>query len=154
MNNTLTEENIKQLQQELEYRITVKRAKIAKEKLIAASHGDRSENAEYKDACERYRENDNKIQYILDMISTATVIDDENMDKSVLGINSKVRIRFIEDGDEDIVTLVTTMDIDPANMRISIESDLGKVLTGKKVGDIVEVNAPRGKYTVEILEKL
>jgi len=37
-------------------------------------------------------------------------------------------------------------------MCISIESDLGKALSGKKVGDIVEVNAPMEKYTVEILE--
>lgn len=152
MNNTLTEENIKQLREELEYRMSTKRAEIAKEKLVAAAHGDRSENAEYKAACANYRENDNRIQYLLTMISTATVIDDTNVDKSILGINSKARIKFIEDEDEDIVTLVTTMDIDPENMRISIESDLGKALSGKKVGDIVEVNAPSEKYTIEILE--
>lgn len=154
MNNTLTQENMKKLKEELEYRMTVKRAEIAKEKLIAAAHGDRSENAEYKEACANYRENDNRIQYLLTMISTATVLADTNVDKSVLGINSKARIRFIEDEDEDIVTLVTTMDIDPENMRISIESDLGKALSGKKVGDIVEVNAPSQNYTIEILEIL
>ena len=104
-----------------------------------------------KEACADYRENDNRIQYLFTMISTATVIDDEHVDKSILGINSKARIKFIEDEDEDIVTLVTTMDIDPENMRISIESDLGKALSGKKVGDIVEVNAPEEKYTIEIL---
>lgn len=36
--------------------MTVKRAEIAKEKLVAAAHGDRSENAEYKEACRNYRE--------------------------------------------------------------------------------------------------
>ncbi|AGK98549.1 GreA/GreB family elongation factor [Clostridium pasteurianum] len=154
MNNTLTEENINKLKEELEYRMTVKRAKIAKEKLVAAAHGDRSENAEYKEACANYRENDNRIQYLLTMISTATVIDDKNVDKSILGINRKARIKFIEDEDEEIVTLVTTMDSDPENMLISIESDLGKALAGKKVGDIVEVNAPSEKYTIEILEIL
>jgi transcription elongation factor GreA len=81
------------------------------------------------------------------MISTATVIDEEDLDKSVLGINSKARIKFVEDDDEDVITLVTTMDLDPENMLISIESDLGKALMGKKVGDIVEVAAPGGKYT-------
>lgn len=154
MNNTLTEENIKKLKEELDYRMTTKRAEIAKEKMIAAAHGDRSENAEYKEACANYRANDDRIQYLLTMISTATVIDDKNLDKSVLGINSKARIRFIEDEDEAVVTLVTTVDIDPANMRISIESDLGKALSGKKAHDIVEVNAPEGKYNVEILEIL
>lgn len=154
MHNTLTEENIKKLREELEYRMTVKRAEIAKEKMVAAAHGDRSENAEYKEACANYRENDNRIQYLLSMISTATVIYDENADKSALGINSKARIKFIEYDDEDVVTLVTTMDSDPENMLISIESDLGKALTGKKVGDKVEVDAPSEKYTIEILEIL
>lgn len=154
MNNALTEENIKKLKEELEYRMTVKRAEIAKEKMIAAAHGDRSENAEYKEACANYRENDNRIQYLMTMISTATVIEDNKNDKSVLGVNIKARIRFVEDDDEDEVTLVTTLDLDPENMHISIESDLGKALYGKKVHDIVEVNAPAAKYSVEILEIL
>ena len=147
MNNILTHENMRKLQEELDYRMTVKRAEIAKEKLVAAAHGDRSESA-------NYRENDNRIQYLLSMISTATVIDDENVDKTVLGINSKARIKFVEDDDEDVITLVTTMDLDPENMMISIESDLGKALAGSKAGDIVEVNAPGSNYTVEILEIL
>ena len=154
MNNTLTEENIKKLREELEYRMTVKRAEIAKEKAIAAAHGDRSENAEYKEACANYRENDNRIQYLLNMISTATVIADDEIDKSVLGINSKARVKFIEDDFDDVVTLVTVMDSDPENMCISIESDLGLALKGKTVGDIIEVIAPEDKYTVEILEIL
>ena len=122
MNNQLTKENLKKLQDELDYRMTVKRAEIAKEKMIAA------------------------------MISTATVIDESSLDKSVLGINSKAKIKFIEDDFEDIITLVTTMDMDPENMLISIESDLGKALSGKKAGDIVEVNAPGDNYTIEIIE--
>lgn len=154
MHNTLTKENMQKLEEELEYRLTVKRAEIAKEKLIAAAHGDRSENAEYKEACANYRENDNRIQYLMTMISTATVIDDEHMDKSVLGINSKAKIKFIEDDDEAVVTLVTTMDLDPENMLISIESDLGKALLGKGLHDVIEVEAPGEKYTVEILDIL
>lgn len=154
MNNRLTQENIRKLQEELDYRLTVKRAEIAREKAIAAAHGDRSENAEYKEACANYRENDNRIQYLLSMITTAVIVEDKSDDKSVIGVNSKARIRFVEDGDEDIVTLVTTLDIDPANMKISIESDMGKALEGRKAGDIVTVNAPNGKYTIEILEIL
>lgn len=154
MNNTLTAENMKKLEEELEYRLTVKRAEIAKEKLIAAAHGDRSENAEYKEACANYRENDNRIQYLMTMISTATVIDESSLDKSSLGINSKARIKFIDDDFDTEITLVTTLDADPEKMFISIESDLGKSLSGKTIGDIVEVEAPGEKYSVEVLEIL
>ncbi|MGL4850310.1 MAG: GreA/GreB family elongation factor [Clostridium sp.] len=154
MHNRLTRENIKQLQDELDYRMSVTRAEIAKEKLVAAAHGDRSENAEYKEACANYRENDNKIQYIMTMLATAIIIEDDELDKSTLGINSKAKIKFVDDDFEDVVTLVTTMDLDPENMKISIESDLGKALAGKKVGDIVTVEAPGDNYTVEVLEIL
>ena len=151
MNKILTESNIKKLQEELDYRMTVRRAEIAKEKLIAAAHGDRSENAEYKAACEEYRENDNRIQHLLTLITTATVIEDESIDKSILGINTKAKIEFIDDGFEDIITLVTTLDAKPEEMLISIESELGKALAGKKVGDIVEVAVPDGVNKFEVL---
>ena len=154
MKKILTESNIKKLQEELEYRMTVRRAEIAKEKLIAAAHGDRSENAEYKAACEEYRENDNRIQHLLTLITTSTVIEDEKMDKSVIGINTKAKIKFIDDDFEDIVTIVTTLDAKPEDMLISIESDLGKALAGKRAGDVVEVMAPGESYKVEILEIL
>lgn len=154
MKNILTQENIDKLKEELDYRMTVKRAQIAKEKLVAAAHGDRSENAEYKEACANYRENDNRIQYLLTMISTAIVVDDRSQDKSVIGVNSKFKIKFVEYEEEEVVSLVTTVDADPENMLISIESDLGKSLMSKKAGDIVEVNAPSENYTVEILEIL
>ena len=154
MNNQLTKENLKKLQDELDYRMTVKRAEIAKEKMIAAAHGDRSENAEYKAACEEYRENDNRIQHLLTLITTSTVIEDERMDKSVIGINTKAKIKFIDDDFEDIVTIVTTLDAKPEDMLISIESDLGKALAGKRAGDVVEVMAPGESYKVEILEIL
>ena len=154
MKKILTESNIKKLQEELEYRMTVRMAEIAKEKLIAAAHGDRSENAEYKAACEEYRENDNRIQHLLTLITTSTVIEDERMDKSVIGINTKAKIKFIDDDFEDIVTIVTTLDAKPEDMLISIESDLGKALAGKRAGDVVEVMAPGESYKVEILEIL
>lgn len=154
MNNRLTEENLKKLREELDYRMTVKRAEIAKDKMIAAAHGDRSENAEYKAACENYRNNDNRIQYLLTMISTAIIIDDSPSDPLTLGVNCKAKVQFIEDDFDDVITLVTTLDVDLENMCISIESDLGSALFGKKAGDIVEVDAPAGKYTVEILEIL
>lgn len=154
MHNTLTKENMQKLEEELNYRLTVKRGEIAREKLVAASHGDRSENAEYKEACANYRANDNRIQYLMTMISTATVIENKNSDNSILSVNNKAKIRFIDDDYETVLTLVTTLDLDPDNMHISVESDLGKALFGKKAGDIVEVDAPGEKYSVEILEIL
>ena len=153
MNNILTQKNIDKLQEELDYRFSVRRVEIAKDKLTAAAHGDRSENAEYKEACAEYRENDNRIQYLMTMINTAIIVEDNSADKSTLKINSKARVLF-DGADEDTLTLVTTVDSDPENMCVSIESALGLALEGKKLGDIVTLDAPGGSYTVEILEIL
>ena len=60
----------------------------------------------------------------------------------------------LEDDFEDEITLVTTLDAKPEEMLISIDSDLGKALAGKKAGDIVTVNAPGDNYEVKILEIL
>ncbi len=148
MNNKLTTENIKKLEEELEYRMTVLRAEIAREKMVAAAFGDRSENAEYKAACEAYRKNDNRIQYIYTMLSTSTVIDRE--DNEGLKVNGRAIVRFSDTGDSEEVKLVTTLEIDPYNMAISIESDLGKALLGADEGDTVTAAAPGGSYTVTV----
>lgn len=152
MKNKLTMADIKKLEEELEYRHTTLRAEIAKEKLVAAAHGDRSENAEYKAACEAYRKNDNRIQYLFNMLATAEVIDE----KEILGlsVNERAKVKFSDTKTIEIIKLVTTLDIDPDNMAISIESDLGKSLLGAKKGDLIEVSAPGGKYTIEVLELL
>ena len=118
MHNQLTSDNMKKLQEELEYRMTVKRAEIAKEKLVAAAHGDRSENAEYKEACRNYRENDNRIQYLLSMISTATIIDEDEVDKSVLGVNSKAKIRFVEEETGEVQQSTNASYFNPTNSGV------------------------------------
>ncbi len=153
MHNKLTMDNMKKLQDEMEYRLTTLRAEIAHEKMVAAAHGDRSENAEYKAACENYRNNDRRIQYILTMLSTAQIIEEEERDH-VLGVNKRALVRFSDDEEKVELKLVTTLDRDPVNMLISIESDLGKALLNHKEGDTVEINAAGGSYTVSILKIL
>lgn len=152
MNNKLTMKDIKKLEEELEYRHTVLRAKIAKDKLVAAAFGDRSENAEYKAACHEYRENDKRIQYLMYMLSSAVIIDENEHEG--LNVNDRAKVSFSDTGAEEIVKLVTTLEIDPDNMAISIESELGKALLGKEEGDVVKVEAPGGDYTVTINEIL
>ena len=152
MNNQLTMDNMKKLQEELEYRMTTLRGEIAKEKLIAAAHGDRSENAEYKAACENYRNNDKRIQYLLTMLSTATVIDESDSEEGVLAVNRSARVLFLDDDEEVLVKLVTTVERDPERMAVSIESDLGKALLGRRAEDVLEISAPGGKYSVKIIE--
>ena len=148
MKKILTESNIKKLQEELEYRMTVRRAEIAKEKLIAAAHGDRSENAEYKAACEEYRENDNRIQHLLTLITTSTIIDDERMDKSIIGINTKAKIKFLDGITNDLTIIPVPSGVSKTKMT----QTKGAILVDDYSGNLIDWEASGGigiKFTKE-----
>ncbi len=151
MNNYLTEGDLAKLKQEFEYRSTTLKAEIAKEKMIAASFGDRSENAEYKYAKQRYYENNRRIGYLRRMINSAKIIE-KSSDKDIVDIEMKVKIGFIEDDEDEEIQLDTTLKADPLKNMVSIESPLGKAIYKKRVGDRVQVESPNGSYTVLIKE--
>ncbi len=150
--NKLTIEDIKELQQEFEHRSTTVKAQIAKEKMIAAAHGDRSENAEYKEAMKNYHENQTRMEYLSKMLNTAIVIDDKDINNDVLHVNSVAVIKFIEDDELEEIVLTTTLKADPSKFFISIESPLGSALIGKKVGDVVDIDSPEGVYSILVHE--
>lgn len=149
MNNYLTEEDLEKLKKEYEYRRTTLKAEIAKEKMEAAAFGDRSENAEYKYAKQRYYENNRRIGYLARMIKTAKIIE-KSAQKDIVDVGIKVKIKFVEEDEEDIIQLDTTLNTDPLKNMVSIESPLGKAIYKRKVGDTVEVTSPNGSYTVRI----
>lgn len=150
MNNKLTKADVKKLQDEIDYRDVTLRGEIAKEKMEAAAFGDRSENAEYKAAKQRYYENNRRIGYLTRMIKTATIIDDDTTDDTVLNLGGSAVIRFIEDDETETVKLTTTVQAEPINWIISIESPLGKAIYKQKVGSIHKISSPDGDYTVKI----
>ena len=151
MYNYLTEESIQKLKDELEYRKTVVRFKINEELKEARAHGDLSENFEYKAAKRNRAQNNGRMRYLDRMINTATIIVDTTKDDEV-GIGKKVTLQFEDDEDLETFTIVTTVDADPLNNMISIESPIGKVIYKKKIDEIALVDSPEGKYTVKIIK--
>ena len=150
MNNQLTEEDIKKLREEVAYRNTKLRFEIAKEKMVAAAFGDRSENAEYKAASQRYYENNRRIAYLTRMIKSSVEIPTA-IDNGKVSIGSTVEIKFLDSGETDEITLDTIVNADPIENIISIDSPLGKAIVGKSIGDIVNVEFPNGLHSIEIL---
>ncbi len=86
------------------------------------------------------------------LIRNAVIIDDENDEEGTVGRSSIVKIKNVETGDEVTYRLVGFTQSDPLAGKISDESPVGKALIGKHVGDVIEVEAPRGKVSFEILE--
>lgn len=156
MNNELTALDIKKMQEELEHRKIQLMPELIAEVQLTRSYGDLSENFEYKAAKQALNRNKSRIRYLEKMIKTATIIDDCWHEDEV-GLYDKVELLFVEDGDTDMVQVVTTVRCNPLESRISKESPLGRAILGKKCGDTVSVDSSEtGRYTVKILsiEKL
>ncbi|MBZ9688612.1 GreA/GreB family elongation factor [Clostridium estertheticum] len=151
MNNKLTKKDVEELQKEFDYRKGPLTMEIAREKMIAAAHGDRSENAEYKAAKSNMYDNYRRMGYLIKMIRTAEVIDDVIVTTNGANVGDKLLIKFVGTDDIEEIELVTTLQVDIVNGKFSIESPIGRVLFGKAIGAIVEVESPDGNYKIELV---
>lgn len=150
MNNQLTKQDIKKMEEEIEYRKLVVRKEALEAVKEARAHGDLSENFEYHAAKKEKNRNESRIRYLERMIRTAQVIDDASAEDEI-GVNNTVTIYVEEDDEEETFKLVTTVRGDTLHGLISVESPLGKAVLGHKVGDIVTVEVNKNySYDVEI----
>ena len=149
MYNELTPNDIKKMEEEIEYRVHVVRKEALEKVNTARAHGDLSENFEYHAAKREKNRNESRIRYLQKMIKTATIISDESAEDEA-GVNNTVEIFYEDDESTEKIKLVTTVRGDSLEGLISIESPLGKALLGHKVGDrvLVEVNDSVKYYVV------
>lgn len=116
----------------------------------ARAQGDLSENADYDAARNEQAQVEARIKELEYMIEHAIIIEDAP--KDVVGLGSTVEIEYVDDGDTDEYKIVGSMEADPFENKISDESPIGAALSGKKVGDIVNVPSPNGNYDVKIVK--
>lgn len=149
MHNELTRQDIKKMEEEIEYRKLVVRKEALEDVKTARAHGDLSENFEYHAAKKVKNQNESRIRYLERMIRTAVIVSDESAADEV-GMNNTVEVYFEEDDLVETYKLVTTVRGNSLEGLISTESPLGKALLGHKVGDrvYVEVNPGFGYYVV------
>ena len=142
MHDELTKEDLRKMQQELDYRRLELMPELIEEVKRTRAFGDLSENFEYKAAKQAQNKNRSRIRYLEGMIKTARVFEDRSDDNSV-GLFDKVEIYMPEDDETDVIQVVTTVRCDPRKGLISKESPFGKTVLGKKVGD---------RFTVQVSE--
>ncbi len=147
----LTSDGMKRLQDELENLKTVRRQENKEAIKRARSFGDLSENSEYDEAKEEQAYIEKRIAEIEAMLVNVKIIDDAPVDTSIVTVGSTVRIRCVEDGEEDIYAIVGSTESDPEEGKISDECPVGKALLSKKLGEIVPVEVPDGVINYEIL---
>ena len=134
MHDELTREDLRKMQEELDYRRLTLMPELIEEVKRTRAFGDLSENFEYKAAKQAQNKNRSRIRYLEGMIKTARVFEDRS-DASSVGLFDKVEIYMPEDDETDVIQVVTTVRCDPRRGLISKESPFGKTVLGKKVGD-------------------
>ena len=146
----LTQEGYDNLEKEVEYLKTEKRAEIAERIRVALGFGDLSENSEYDEAKNAQAENEVKIAELENKIRYAKIIDEKDIDTETVQIGNKVKVLDVEFDEKIEYTIVGSTEVNLAENKISNESPLGIALLKHKIGDVVEVASPNGGYNIKI----
>jgi transcription elongation factor GreA len=147
-----TQEGLDKLKADLQQLRTKGRIDIAKQIAEARDKGDLSENAEYDAAKEAQGLLELKISKLEGLVGNARLIDESNIDHSIVSILSKVKIKNKKTGTEITYMLVAEEEADLKLGKISVQSPIGKGLLGKKIGEKAEIQVPAGTIEFEVLE--
>lgn len=147
-----TLEGLKKLQEELLYLKTTRRDEIKNDIAVARSFGDLSENSEYDEARNEQAKNEARIKELEDLIDNAEVIDETEIDTSVVSLGSVVRVYDEELAEEIEYSLVGSNEANPLLSRISDQSPVGRALIGSKAGAVLTVETPSGQIVLRVLE--
>ena len=145
----LTQEGLDDLKKELDELIQVRRPEVINALKDARAQGDLSENAEYDAARNEQAVVEARIRELEAMIEKAVIITNVNTD--VVSIGTKVVLEYVEEEEEEEYSIVGSSEADPFENKISNESPIAKAIMGLKVGSVVSVESPNGKYDVKIL---
>ena len=126
--------------------------KIAEHIAAARSEGDLSENAEYHAQREAMGMLQAKINHMRGELARATIIDPSKMPKGEVAFGATVTVKDLDYGDNEEFTLVGAGDEDYDAGHYLITSPIGQGLLGKKKGDKVEIDVPKGKLRFEIIK--
>lgn len=141
----LTTEGLRRLEEELSNLKSVRRREVAERIKQAIEFGDITDNSEYEDAKNEQAFIEGQIITLEKMLRNARVIDAAEVGTDVVGIGSTVLLQDLSDGKEYRYTIVGSAEADPAALRISNESPVGRALLGQPKGAVVDVEVPAGR---------
>lgn len=149
----LTQAGLDQLKDELKELVEVKRKENLEAIKEARAQGDLSENADYDAARNEQARIEARIAEIKEIIKNVKIIKTNN-DSSVVNIGKEVVLYFVDKDKEATYQLVGTIEANPKNGKISIDSPLGKAIRNKEEGDTVTVKSETGKSFNVVIKKV
>jgi transcription elongation factor GreA len=145
----LTQQKYEELQQELHTLIHTKRKEVAEQLEYAKSNGDLSENAEYHEARDNQAKIESRISQIEELLKHAEILKHKKSD--VIEAGSNIEIQKAGEKEKKKYILVGSEEADMLSGKLSYDSPLGSALLGKKKGDSVKVDTPKGTIEYKII---
>ena len=145
-----------ELKQELDYSKTTRADEVAELIKEARGFGDLSENSEYDEAKNEQGKLYSRIAELEDILLHAVIVDEAEMDSDKISIGCKVVVTNLDTRKQlPAYKIVGSQEADVMNRAISEDSPFGKALMGRKAGDEVIVEAPKGAihYRVDGIER-
>lgn len=118
----------------------------------ARAHGDLSENAEYHAAKEQQSLNEGRIKELEALLALADIIDISKLSGATIKFGATVKLVDENTEAEKSYQIVGDAEADLSKGRISISSPIARAMIGKEAGNSIEVTAPGGAKTYEILD--
>lgn len=140
----LTPEGLEKLKEELEHLSTTKRREVAERIKEAREFGDISENSEYDDAKNEQAMLESRILQLEERLRSAQVVTADDISSDVVGVGTIVHVKDEKTGNSQKFTIVGSAEANPAEMKLSNESPVGRALIGHKKNDVVSVQVPKG----------
>jgi transcription elongation factor GreA len=148
----MTREGYEKLKADLDRMQNVEMIEVAKRIAAARELGDLSENAEYHAAREDQGMLQARIDALKDKLARATIVDRRSLPSDTVVFGTRVKIKDLNSGAEEVYELVGPGEEDYDNNKILTTSPRGQGLLGKKLGEIAEIRVPRGCLRYQIME--
>ena len=147
----LTPEGLAKLEEKLGYLRTVKRQEVAEKIQEAKELRSSVSSPEYEEAKNEQGFVEGQILELERVVKNAKIIHHEAVNLDFVEVGNEVKVK-LQDGSKEHYTIVGSAEANPAEGRISNESPIGKALLGKRVGEVVEVEAPGGVVKLKVME--
>lgn len=146
----LSKERYDEIVAEINFLINEEYPRIKDALAEARAQGDLSENFEYRAARRAQGKTISRIRFLQKVLDYSRIIDTKALPKDQISLLSKVEFTNLATNVKMTYTIVSPHEMDLQNGKISCKSPIGMALMGKKVGDIVDVQAPSGVFQLRI----
>ena len=148
----LTKEGYDKLIEEREDLVSNKRKEIAARlKEAKETSGELSENTEYEYAKNEQAFIEGRIEQINGVLNKHVIIEGNNHNDSI-DIGSNIEVKDLDSNKKRKYMLVSSVESDPENHKISDESPMGRALLSRKVGDVIQVKTPQSMIRLKVLK--